>query len=89
DHVIELTPGNHTIDCKIYNLCPEEQWELDMFLEENLRLKCIHPSKSPFASAFFFVKKKDGKLHPVQDYRRLNAIAVKNHYPLPLISELV
>ena len=49
----------------------------------------IRPSKSQFASAFFFVKKKDGKLRPVQDYWKLNDITVKNQYPLPLISELI
>jgi len=37
----------------------------------------------------FFIKKKDSLLHLVQDYRALNAITVKNKYPLPLISELV
>jgi len=37
----------------------------------------------------FFIKKKDGSLQLVQDYRVLNAITVKNRYPLPLISELV
>ncbi len=41
------------------------------------------------ASPFFFVKKKDGKLRPVQDYRKLNEMTIKNHYPLPLISELM
>ena len=41
------------------------------------------------ASPFFFVKKKDGTLRPVQDYRRLNNITVKNKYPLPLIQELL
>src|SRR5258705_7807086 len=41
------------------------------------------------ASPFFFIKKKFGELHPVQDYRRLNAMTVKNSYPLPLISELI
>ena len=41
------------------------------------------------ASPFFFVKKKDGTLRPVQDYRALNAITVKNAYPLPLIGELI
>src|SRR3990170_2117985 len=46
-------------------------------------------SKSPMASPFFFIKKKDGSLRPVQDYRRLNDITVKNRYPLPLISELI
>ena len=41
------------------------------------------------ASPFFFVKKKDGKLRPVQDYRKLNEMTIKNRYPLPLIKELV
>jgi len=49
----------------------------------------ICPSKSSFASPFFFVKKKDGKLRPVQDYRRLNSLTLKNQYPLPLISDVV
>jgi len=37
----------------------------------------------------FFIKKKDGLLQLVQDYRALNAMTVKNRYPLPLIFELV
>ena len=37
----------------------------------------------------FFIKKKDGSLQLVQDYCALNAITVKNRYPLPLISQLV
>ena len=89
DHAIELLPGDHKVDCKTYNLTSVEQKELDEFLEENLKTGRIRPSKSPFASAFFFIKKKDGKLRPVQDYRKLNEITVKNRYPLPLISELI
>jgi hypothetical protein len=38
---------------------------------------------------FFFVKKKDGSLRLVQDYRALNVATVKNWYPLPLIDDLV
>jgi hypothetical protein len=41
------------------------------------------------ASPVFFIKKKDGSLRLVQDYRTLNSITVKNKYPLPLIPELV
>jgi len=37
----------------------------------------------------FFIKKKDGSLWLVQDYRALNSMMVKNKYSLPLISELV
>jgi len=41
------------------------------------------------ASPVFFIKKKDGTLRLVQDYRALNTITVKNKYPLPLISKLI
>jgi len=35
------------------------------------------------------MKKKDGSLWPVQDYRRLNEVTIKNKYLLPLIQELI
>jgi len=62
---------------------------LDAFLEENLRTGRIRPSKSPITAPVFFIKKKDGSLWLVQDYRVLNAATIKNKYPLPLISKLV
>ncbi|SJL17403.1 uncharacterized protein ARMOST_20953 [Armillaria ostoyae] len=90
DHAIELVPNaKNTLDCKVYPLNPIEQKELDKFLDENLASGRIKPSKSPMASPFFFVKKKDGTLRPVQDYRKLNEMTIKNRYPLPLISELM
>ena len=66
-----------------------EQEELDRFLEENLWKGYIRPSKLPLASPVFFVKKKDGKLQFVQDYRKLNAYTVKNRYPLPLVVNII
>ena len=66
----------------------EEDKALDKFIDEQLLKGYIEPSKSPYASPFF-VKKKDGKLCPVQDYRALNAWTVKNQYPLPLIPVLI
>ena len=74
---------------RVYPLSPNEQEELDKFLRENLAKGYISESKSPISSPFFFIKKKDGSLRPVQDYRRLNEITVKNRYPIPLVSELV
>jgi len=56
------------------------------FLNEQLQKGYIQPS---YASPFFFIKKKDGKLQPVQDYCKLNALTVKNHYLLLLIPEII
>src|ERR1700690_2958571 len=67
----------------------EEQAEPDAFLEEALATGRIRPSKSPIGAPVFFVKKKDGKLRFVQDYRALNAITQKNHYPLSIIDDLI
>ena len=89
DHAIELVLGAKHQDCKVYLLSPGQQRELDTFIEENLTSQRICPSKSPLASPFFFIQKKDGSLQPVQDYRYLNLIMIKNKYPLPLISELM
>ena len=68
DHAIELTEGFKPTDCKVYPLSPSEQDALKKFLEENLASGRIRMSKSPMASPFFFIKKKDGSLRPVQDY---------------------
>jgi len=89
DHAIELIPGLEPKSLKVYSLSPVEQKELDSFLEENLRTGRIHPSKSPIAAPVFFIKKKNGSLQLVQNYRALNSMTIKNKYPLPLISELV
>ena len=89
DHAIELKPGSEPAGCKIYPLNLDEQKELDTFFEEHLHTGHIQPSKSPMALPFFFVKRKDRRLRPVQDYRKLNNMTIKNQYPLPLIQELV
>jgi hypothetical protein len=62
---------------------------MDAFLEEALATGCIRQSKSPLGAPVFFIKKKDGKLHFVQDYQALNVITRKNRYPLPLINNLI
>ena len=85
DHKIKLKEGFQPKSFKMYNLTLEEQIELDKFLKYNLEKGYIHPSQSPMGSPFFFVKKKDGKLRPCQDYRYLNEWTIKNAYPLLLI----
>ena len=89
DHTIDLTPGTELPRSCTFPLSPCEQRELDEFLWENLANGRICPSKSPVSAPIFFVKKKDGSLHLVQDYRKLNEVTVKNSYPLPLISDVL
>ena len=90
DHAIDLKPdAPTTLPGKVYSLTQAEQLALGEFLKEHLNKGYIRPSKSPYAAPFFFIKKKDGKLRPVQDYRKVNEWSIKNRYPLPLIPELI
>ena len=90
DHAITLKPGApDSISCKVYPMMREEDMALDLWIDEQLEKGYIEPSISPYASSFFFIKKKDGKLHLVQDYRTINSYTVRNQYPLPLISDLI
>ena len=54
-----------------------------------LKSGVIQPSNSPYASPVLLVKKKDGGWRMCVDYRHLNAITVKNKYPLPIVDELL
>ncbi|GJZ16702.1 putative reverse transcriptase domain-containing protein [Tanacetum coccineum] len=49
----------------------------------------IRPSSSPWGAPVLFVKKKDGSFRMCIDYRELNKLTVKNHYPLPIIDNLL
>jgi hypothetical protein len=89
DHAIELEREPSPGFCKVYPMTLTEQTEMDTFLEEALATGRIRQSKSPLGAPVFFIKKKDGKLRFVQDYRALNAITRKDQYPLPLIDDLI
>ena len=73
----------------MYPISPLKKKELDAFIEEGLATGMIRPSESLMASPVFFIKKKDGGLQFVQDYRALNAMTIKNQYLLPLINNLI
>ena len=49
-------------------MTPVEQDALDQFIADELKAGMIRESKSPYASPCFFITKKDGSLHLVQDY---------------------
>ncbi len=90
DHAIEFKKdAPEAVDCKVYPMNRIEDEAVQKFITNELEKGYIRESKSPYTSSFFFVKKKDGKLRPVQDYRKINALTIRNQYPLPLIVDLI
>ena len=88
DHEIPLEKGKKPTYGPIYPLSETELKALREYLDENLKKRFIQPSTSPARYLILFVPKKDGKLQLCVNSRQLNAITIKNRYPLLLISKL-
>jgi hypothetical protein len=85
---IELQPGTASIAKAPYKMSPVEMWELKIQLHGLLDKGYIHPSTSPWGYSALFVEKKDKELCLCVDYPPLNAVTIKNKYPLPRIDIL-
>ncbi|GJY35954.1 putative reverse transcriptase domain-containing protein [Tanacetum coccineum] len=85
---IDLIPGATPVARAPYRLAPSEMQELSNQLQELADRGFIRPSTSPWGAPVLFVKKKDGSFRMCIDYRELNKLTVKNHYPLPRIDDL-
>ncbi|GKE34515.1 putative reverse transcriptase domain-containing protein, partial [Tanacetum coccineum] len=71
-----------------YRLAPSEMQKLSNQLQELADRGFIRPSTSPWGALVLYVKKKDGSFKMCIDYRKLNKLTIKNHYPLPKIDDL-
>jgi transposase InsO family protein len=87
DHTIPLTDGFKPPFGPLYSLSHPELQELKRWLDENLSKGFIRTSSSPAAAPILFVKKGDGSLRLVVDYRGINEGTIKNRYPLPLLQD--
>lgn len=86
---VELIDGANPQFSRPIPLSPAETAVLHDMIMEGLKHGTIRRTQSPWAAPVLFTGKKDGKLRPCFDYRKLNALTVKNKYPLPLTMELV
>jgi hypothetical protein len=89
DHAIVLKGSTTPRHSLIYSMSEPEHTALKEFIDEHLATGTICPSQSPISALVLFVKKKDGSLCMVTDYRKLNAITRKDWYPIPHINDLL
>jgi hypothetical protein len=89
EFAIELILRTPPISRKPYRMPPNELAELKKQFQDLLTKGLIHPSSSKWGCPTLFVKKKkDNSLRMCVDYRPLNAVTIKNKYPLPQIDIL-
>ncbi|GKC81655.1 hypothetical protein Tco_1137372 [Tanacetum coccineum] len=85
---INLVPGAISVARAPYRLTSSEMKKLSEQLQELPDKGFIKPSSSPWGAPVMFFKKKDGPSRMCIDYRELNKLTMKNHYPLPRINDL-
>jgi transposase InsO family protein len=80
---IQLEDGAQIPASPVHKLSPALVEQLRKMLQELLHDGLIVPSTSPFAAPLLMIKKPDGGYRICIDYRKLNAVTVKDRYPLP------
>jgi hypothetical protein len=89
DHSIPLLEGGQPLCLRPYRYNPAQKIEIENQIKDMLAKGWIQVSNSLYSSPALLVRKKTGDWTLCVDYRRLNALTVKNKYPLPIIEELL
>lgn len=86
---IRLKDENKCVERRPYRLSPVERQKVRDIVSELLEHNIIRESKSPFSSPIILVKKKNGEDRMCVDFRELNRNTLRDHYPLPIISDQI
>ncbi|KAF8697673.1 hypothetical protein RHS03_07742, partial [Rhizoctonia solani] len=103
EELFKQLPQHRSFDCSInfkegselpkpakaYPMSPAESKAMKEYMEKELLDGKIEPSHSPIVSPCFFVRKADGGLRLVVDYRKINDITITDQFPMPLQSDLL
>ncbi|KAE9327482.1 hypothetical protein PR003_g16010 [Phytophthora rubi] len=72
-----------------YRVSKAEGDVMESEIQQYQELSLIRPSSSPWASPVLMIRKPDGGIRFCIDYRRLNAVTIKDCYPMPLIDDIL
>uniref|UniRef100_A0A8R7PAR9 Reverse transcriptase domain-containing protein n=1 Tax=Triticum urartu TaxID=4572 RepID=A0A8R7PAR9_TRIUA len=89
DHRIVLQEGAKPPNLRPYRVPHYQKAAMEEIIKQLIKKGEIQESFSPFSSPAIMIKKKDGGWRLYMDYRELNAIIIKNKFPMPIIEGLL
>lgn len=87
-HRIPLSPEATPINVKLYRYQYFQKAKIERLVSEMISEGVIRPSTSPYSVPVLLVKKSNGSWRFCVDYHVLNAVTVKEHFPIPTAEEL-
>jgi hypothetical protein len=89
DHAIVLKPDAAPVAVRPYRYPAAHKDELERQCEEMMGQGIVRRSNSDFSSPVILIKKPDGSWRFCVDYRALNALTIKDAFPIPVVDELL
>ena len=89
DHFIDLFLEKNSSFGSIYNLSENELKVLKDYIDKNLANEFIARSKFSIEASILFIKKRNDELRLCVDYRKLNAISIKDKYFISLVINIL
>ena len=86
-HHIDIKEGARPQYSQPYRAGPHARQVIQNTIDEMLAQDIIEPARSEWAAPVVLAPKPDGTLRFCVDYRKLNAVTVKDRYPLPRMED--
>lgn len=89
DHRIPIPKNVPPVKVRPYRYPFIKKYAIEQLVQQMLDEGIIIPSSSPFSAPVILVNKKDGTWRFCTDYRALNAVTIKDSFPIPIVDELL